>query len=80
MTVDIVFLKKQRFLSYEPWLKTKSIRVNGNKTHINEYHLKHPTHVLGNLAVVRMYQRQGLTCQLRKSPYNLLFDKLNIFK
>jgi adenine-specific DNA methylase len=63
VTVDIVFLRKGKTEKSPAWLKVSKKTVSGHSMFLNEYYHQHPTHIIGQLAVVNMYNRKGLTCK-----------------
>ena len=63
VTVDIVFLKKGK--TGNPWLSVQDVKVGGLKKPMNEYFHHNSHHILGNLEVIPMYERTGLTCKPR---------------
>ena len=71
VAVDIVFLKKTDS-NNRPWQKTKPIRIGNHTKPINEYFLLNPSHILGELEVIPMYERTGITCR----PSGILREKL----
>jgi len=61
ITVDIVFLHKA--IANIAWQETKNIKIGNYTKPINEYFVANPTHILGELEVVPMYNRMGITCK-----------------
>ena len=61
VTVDIVFLQKADM--HVSWQKTSNIEIGKYKKPINEYFITNPDNILGELDVVKMYERMGLTCR-----------------
>lgn len=78
VTVDIVFLTKGR--TSKQWVNVKDISIAGIKKPINEYFYNHSPNILGNLEVVDMYKRKGLTCKRRGDTARLLQEALKITK
>lgn len=72
ITVDIIFLHNS--IANTAWQETKNIRIGDYTKPINEYFVANPGHVLGDLEVIKMYERMGITC---KESGNLR-DKLKI--
>lgn len=61
VTVDIIFIIKNKLNT--KWQITNPITI-GNKTKpINEYYINNQHNILGNLTIVPMYKRTGLTCK-----------------
>ncbi len=61
ITVDIVILQKAT--TDIKWQKTRNILIGEHNKPINEYFVKNPAHILGELEVVPMYNRMGITCK-----------------
>jgi hypothetical protein len=61
VTVDIVFLKKGE--TGIKWQKTKNIKIGSKTKAINEYFVTHPENILGELQIIPMYGRWGVTCK-----------------
>jgi hypothetical protein len=78
VTIDIVFLKKGK--AGKKWLQTKDVRIGGKSKPLNEYYHLHSHHILGNLEIVPMYERMGLTCKRRGDPFQLLGHTLDSLK
>lgn len=78
VTIDLVFLKKGE--TDKKWLHTRDIIIGGKSKAMNEYYHTHPHHILGNLEIVPMYDRTGLTCKRRGNPFHLLRHILGILK
>jgi type I restriction-modification system DNA methylase subunit len=70
ITVDIVFLHKA--IPNIAWQETKDIKIGNYTKPMNEYFVANPDHILGELEVVRMYERMGITCK----ESGILRDKL----
>jgi len=72
VTVDIVFLQKAE--TNIKWLNTGKITIGNDTKPLNEYFINNPEHILGELQVVPMYDRTGITCKekgnLRDHLYN----------
>lgn len=72
VTVDIVFLQKAE--TNIEWLNTGKITIGNDTKPLNEYFINNPEHILGELRVVPMYDRTGITCKekgnLRDHLYN----------
>lgn len=60
VTIDIIFLIKGS--TGKKWLYTRKAKIKDHFMPINEFYLQYPDKVLGNLDVVDMYERKGLTC------------------
>lgn len=60
ISVDIVFLTKAK--TGIPWTKSKSCKIGNHRKPMNEYFINNPDNILGNLEVVPMYARKGITC------------------
>lgn len=71
VTVDIVFLQKAK--TSIKWLITKNITIGKDRKPMNEYFIDHPEHVLGELQIVPMYDRTGLTCKANGSLRDMLY-------
>lgn len=69
VTVDIIFLKKVDSKTVCPWdwQKTSSFFNNKKRPYINEYFLKCPGHVLGNLKKIQAYGRTEIECERTQS-------------
>ena len=63
VTVDIVFLRKGKTSKTSAWTKVRKKLVSGYGMYLNEYYHQNPSHIIGQLAVVNMYNRKGLTCK-----------------
>lgn len=76
VTIDIVFLTKGK--TGKKWLYTSRVKVREHFMPINEFYLQRSEKILGNLEVVDMYERKGLTC-IRNTDkiFKLLHSKLN---
>ena len=61
ITVDIVILQKAA--TNIKWQKTRNITIGEHNKPINEYFVENPAHILGELEVVPMYNRMGITCK-----------------
>ena len=61
ITVDIVILQKAA--TNVRWQKTRNITIGEHNKPINEYFVENPAHILGELEVVPMYNRMGITCK-----------------
>ena len=72
ITVDIVFLQKS--ITNIAWKKTQNINIGNHNKPINEYFIKNPDNVLGELDIVKMYQRMGITCK----SSGILHEKLRV--
>ena len=70
ITVDIVFLHKA--IPNIAWQETKDIKIGNYTKRMNEYFIANPDHILGELDVVKMYERMGITCKAS----GILRDKL----
>jgi len=76
VTVDLVFIKKDRSAQAAPWQEAVKIEeINGRGIFINEYFLANPQNVLGELKTIDAYGRKILTCRGDQSAYKF-FDKL----
>jgi len=75
VTVDIVFLKKGG--ANVQWQKTKDIKIGSKTKAINEYFVAHPENILGELQIIPMYGRLGLTC---KAQGELREQLIEVFK
>ena len=71
VTVDIVFLQKAE--TDTKWLTTKNITIGGRTKPMNEYFIDHPEHVLGELHIVPMYDRTGITCKANGNLRDMLY-------
>ena len=78
MTIDLVFLKKGK--TDHKWLRTRDVHISGKSKPLNEYYHAHSHHILGNLEIIPMYERTGLTCKRRGDPFQLLNYTLNTLK
>ena len=78
VTIDLVFLKKGK--ANKNWLRTRDVSIGSKSKPLNEYYHAHSHHILGNLEIVPMYERTGLTCKRRGDPFQLLSYTLNILK
>lgn len=75
ITIDIVFLKKGN--TGNNWLYTRKTKVKNHLMPINEFYIQHPKKILGDLDVVDMYERKGLTCSRNTNKvFELLHSKL----
>lgn len=74
VTIDIVFLKKGS--TGKKWLSTRDIKIGGMAKPLNEYFHHHSQNILGNLEIIDMYERKGLTCRKRGDPFQLLQNVL----
>ena len=54
------------------WQETKDIKIGSYTKRMNEYFIANPDHILGELDVVKMYERMGITCKAS----GILRDKL----
>ena len=72
ITVDIVFLQKS--ITNIAWQKTQNINIGNHNKPITEYFIKNPDNVLGELDIVKMYQRMGITC----NSSGILHEKLRV--
>ena len=72
VTVDIVFLQKAK--TSIKWLITKNITIGKDTKPMNEYFIDHPEHVLGELQIVPMYGRTGITCKANGNLRDLLYE------
>lgn len=70
VTVDVVFLQKSG--EGKAWATVKPVQVGNLSQPLNEYYHQHSHHILGNLEIIDMYQRKGLTCKTRGSINTLL--------
>ena len=70
ITVDIVFLHKA--IPNIAWQETKNIKIGNYTKPMNEYFIANPDHILGELDIVKMYERMGITCKAS----GILRDKL----
>jgi type I restriction-modification system DNA methylase subunit len=61
ITVDLVFLQKAD--KTHEWQATKRKTIGEHSKPINEYFFNNPHHVLGELEIVPMYDRMGITCK-----------------
>ena len=61
ITVDLVFLQKTD--KTHEWQATKRKTIGEHSKPINEYFFNNPHHVLGELHIVPMYDRMGITCK-----------------
>jgi hypothetical protein len=61
ITVDLVFLQKTD--KTHEWQATKRKVIGEYSKPINEYFLNNPHHVLGELEIIPMYDRMGITCK-----------------
>jgi type I restriction-modification system DNA methylase subunit len=75
VTVDIVFLKKGE--TGIKWQKTQDIKIGEKTKAINEYFIAHPENILGELKIIPMYGRFGITC---KAQGDLREQLINVFK
>ena len=75
VTVDIVFLTKGK--TDKAWVSVEDMTVAGYKKPMNIYYHLHSQHILGNLEIVDIYDRKGLTCKRRGS---LSYQLKNVLK
>ena len=61
ITVDLVFLQKTD--KTHEWQDTRRKTIGEYSKPINEYFFNNPHHVLGELHIVSMYNRMGITCK-----------------
>jgi len=61
ITVDLVFLQKTD--KTHEWQDTRRKTIGEYSKPINEYFSNNPHHVLGELHIVSMYNRMGITCK-----------------
>lgn len=61
ITVDLVFL--QKIDKTVEWQATRRKKIGEYSKPINEYFFNNPHHVLGELHIVPMYDKMGLTCK-----------------
>ena len=78
VTIDLVFLKKGS--TGKKWLCTRDIKISGMTKPLNEYFHHHSQNILGNLEIIDMYERKGLTCRKRGNPFQLLQNILKTLK
>ena len=72
VTVDIVFLQKAK--TNINWLKTKKITIGNDTKSINEYFVDKPENIMGELAIVPMYARTGITCKSKGDLRDRLYQ------
>ncbi len=72
VTVDIVFLQKAE--TNIKWLNTGKITIGNDTKPLNEYFINNPEHILGELQVVPMYNRTGITCKEKGNLRDHLYD------
>ena len=72
ITVDIVFLQKAT--TNTKWLTTQNITIGKHTKPINEYFVDNPDHILGELQIVPMYDRMGITCKTKGNLRDQLYD------
>jgi type I restriction-modification system DNA methylase subunit len=72
ITVDIVFLQKAT--TNTRWLTTQNITIGKHRKPINEYFVDNPDHILGELQIVPMYDRMGVTCKTKGNLRDQLYD------
>ena len=63
ITIDIVILQKA--VTNIQWQKTQDITIGEYNKPINEYFVANPAYILGELEVVPMYNRMGITCKAK---------------
>lgn len=68
--MTITFLTKGR--TQRKWLYTKNTTVSGIQKPMNEYFYHNSHNILGNLEIIDMYDRKGLTCKRRGDVHQLL--------
>ena len=61
ITVDIVFLQKSD--TKVDWEETANINIGKYNKPMNEYFINNPDNISGELDIVRMYERMGITCK-----------------
>jgi hypothetical protein len=61
ITVDLVFL--QKIDKVFDWQATRQKKLGEYSKPMNEYFCNNPHHVLGELQVIPMYDRMGITCK-----------------
>lgn len=71
ITVDIVFLQKAEIENQ--WLKTKNFTIGKYTKPMNEYFVNNPENILGELHIVPMYERMGITCRANGNLRNQLY-------
>lgn len=70
VTVDIVFLQKGK--TNVKWLNTKKITIGKDTKSLNKYFLDNPENIMGELEIVPMYDRTGITCKAKGDLRDLL--------
>jgi adenine-specific DNA methylase len=78
VTVDVVFLIKRR--TGKRWVDAKDICIGGIKKPMNEFFHQYSNRILGNLEIIDMYGRKGLSCKKRGDTSQLLHDAINNLK
>lgn len=78
ITVDVIFLTKGQ--SDQKWVNTKPIMIDGIRKPLNEYFHQNPAHILGNLKMVDMYDRKGLTCKQNGNTFEAMTEIVNQMK
>jgi hypothetical protein len=53
----------QRTYQTHEWQATRQKKIGEHSKPINEYFFNHPHHVLGELEIIPMYDRMGITCK-----------------
>ena len=78
VTIDIVFMVKGS--TEVKWQKTEHIPVGEKTAAINEYFVSHADYILGELDMVVMYNRLGLTCKHTGNVFKTLPALLDSIK
>jgi predicted RNA methylase len=78
VTIDLVFLTKGK--TSHPWADTQKVTIGKQSKPLNAYYHTHPHHILGQLEIVPLYERTGLTCKRRGDPFALLGQRLQSLK
>ncbi|GAO98034.1 modification methylase TaqI [Caedimonas varicaedens] len=78
VTIDLVFLTKGK--TSHPWVETQKVTIGTESKPLNVYYHTHPHHILGQLEIVPLYDRTGLTCKRRGDPLALLGQRMQDLK
>lgn len=83
VTVDIVFLKKQSPIQKNfnfDWTKTPYQKIDNYFMALNSYYHQYPNHILGDLKIIDIYGRKGLTCKKNQNTFENLHSLLPAFE
>lgn len=77
VTIDLVFFTKSNTTVGEKWLNIDFLTVKGSRQGMNEYYIKHPSHIIGELDTFVMYEKEKLTCKRNCNIFDMLNDRLS---